>query len=318
MSEISGALASIHTVEIDGREYLTWHGDIKPQNILRVNDRFKLADPGEASMQLKTTGITEPQKIKSAGGTRTYAAPEKAAFLDGFSQKKPDVPQTSDVWSLGCVFSIAATYVVLGQQGVLIFNQLRREAIFNATGNSSDAFHDGENVLKEVQYWHTYLREATRRTDAYTDTILNIVDNFMLVPGESRWTAKQIWKEFDGFFTNIKAERSANVTAQQLPKALQKHAIDTSSTPDQPNLSLPPSNQSHDRDLITVWKVQQELQKNGLDWRPSIRSFRSLVQKQETTVRGKSNLELLDQRLETEFKDRDISDDLAAPTTSTT
>lgn len=234
----------------------------------------------------------------------------------------------------------------------------------------------------------------------------------MLVPGESRWTAKQIWKEFDGFFTNIKAERSAvpkglhdllqnidlrseqlydqhsgirrvdsddtsktpkvvpslprtdiefesreklleqviqpvaqrsqnrngsptqsrhpsisfhpaldtrtngqkfprevgkqNVTAQQLPKALQKHAIDTSSTPDQPNLSLPPSNQSHDRDLITVWKVEQELQKNGLEWRPSIRSFRSLVQKQETTVRGKSNLELLDQRLETEFKDRDI------------
>ncbi|KAG7047599.1 protein kinase domain-containing protein [Colletotrichum scovillei] len=412
MSEISGALASIHTVEIDGREYLTWHGDIKPQNILRVNDRFKLADPGEASMQLKTTSITEPQKVKSAGGTRTYAAPEKAAFLDGFSQKKPDVSQTSDVWSLGCVFSIAATYVVLGQQGVLIFNQLRREAIFNATGHSSDAFHDGENVLKEVRYWHTYLREATRRTDAYTDTILNIVDNFMLVPGESRWPAKQIWKEFDGFFTTIKAERSAvpkglhdllqnidlrseqlydqhsgirrvdsddtsktpkvvpslprtdiefesreklleqviqpvaqrsqnrngsptqsrhpsisfhpaldtrtdgqkfprevgkqNVTAQQLPKAPQKHAIDTPSTPDQPNLSLPPSNQSHDRNLITVWKVQRELEKNGLEWRPSIRSFRSLVQKQETTVRGKSNLELLDQRLETEFKDRDI------------
>ncbi|KAF4427009.1 Serine/threonine-protein kinase MHK [Colletotrichum fructicola] len=73
MSDIASALASIHTVTLDGQDYLTWHGDIKPENILRVNDCFKLADPGEASMSMKSPGMSRPQRTATFGGTRTYA-----------------------------------------------------------------------------------------------------------------------------------------------------------------------------------------------------------------------------------------------------
>ncbi|KAK1977651.1 kinase-like domain-containing protein [Colletotrichum cereale] len=207
MAEISGALASIHTVVIDSHQYLTWHGDIKPENILRVNDRFKLADPGEARMQLKSIGTSGDQKTRATGGTRTYAAPEKADYLDGRSRTKPEVSQTSDVWSLGCVLSIAATYVVLGTQGVLIFDQLRREAIFGITGNLSDAFHDGKVVLPEVRHWHDYLREAARRNDVYTSAVLDMVDNHMFV-AKDRWSAKRICQEFDKLFESTKCEAS--------------------------------------------------------------------------------------------------------------
>ncbi|KAK1579742.1 uncharacterized protein LY79DRAFT_334052 [Colletotrichum navitas] len=204
MAEISGTLASIHTVTIGSHQYLTWHGDIKPENILRVNDRFKLADPGEASMRLKSTGTTGDQRTRATGGTRTYADPEKAAYLDGRGSKKPEVPQTSDVWSLGCVLSIAATYVVLGTQGVLIFNKLRQEAIFGISEDSSDAFHDGKAVLEEVRHWHDYLREAARGNDVYTSAVLDMVDEHMLVE-KDRWSAGTICQRFEELFKSTQS-----------------------------------------------------------------------------------------------------------------
>ncbi|EFQ30215.1 uncharacterized protein GLRG_05359 [Colletotrichum graminicola M1.001] len=207
IAEISGALASIHTVTIGGHQYLTWHGDIKPENILRVNDRFKLADPGEARMRLKSIGTTGDQRTRATGGTRTYADPEKAAYLDGRSSKKPEVSQTSDVWSLGCVLSIAATYVVLGTQGVLIFNKLRQEAIFRVKEDLSDAFHDGETVLEEVRHWHDYLREAARGSDVYTSAVLDMVDKHMLVE-KDRWSARMICERFEELFDSTKSEVS--------------------------------------------------------------------------------------------------------------
>ncbi|KAF4821021.1 putative serine/threonine-protein kinase mps1 [Colletotrichum siamense] len=198
MSEISGALASIHYVIIDGNPYLTWHGDIKPENILRVNDRFKLADPGEASMLLKSSNTASPQKAKALGGTRSYAAPEKAAYLDGTSEQMPHVPQTRT-------------------QGVLIYNQLRQQAIFNKTGSKSDAFHDGITVLKEVCYWHQYLRETARQNDAYSGAVLDMVDQHMLIDGDSRWSAKRVFNEFSKIMS-IKAPKSK--VSQELQRLL--------------------------------------------------------------------------------------------------
>ncbi|KAF6804009.1 Dual specificity protein kinase TTK [Colletotrichum musicola] len=196
MYEISRTLASFHTVVVDGDEYLTWHGDIKPENILRVNGQFKLADPGEASMLLKSCSTSGIPNSKSMGGTRTYAAPEKAAYLDGRSDTRSCVTPESDVWSFGCVLSIAATYVVLGKQGFLIYNELRRQAIYNSQRLMSDVFHDGEYVLPEISDWHVYIREAARKTDTFTATILDMVDNHMLVARESRWGAKAVCQEF--------------------------------------------------------------------------------------------------------------------------
>ncbi|KAJ0381048.1 hypothetical protein COL26b_000890 [Colletotrichum chrysophilum] len=144
MSEISGALASIHTVVIDHNKYLT------------------------------------------------------------------------DVWSLGCVLSIAATYVVLGTQGVLIYNQLRQQAIFNATTSKSDAFHNGTNVLQEVLYWHQYLRETARKNDAYSGIVLDMVDKHMLVDGDNRWSASKVFEEFSKVMSSINAPKS------EVPQELQR------------------------------------------------------------------------------------------------
>uniref|UniRef100_L2FLM7 non-specific serine/threonine protein kinase n=1 Tax=Colletotrichum fructicola (strain Nara gc5) TaxID=1213859 RepID=L2FLM7_COLFN len=215
MSDIASALASIHTVTLDGQDYLTWHGDIKPENILRVNDCFKLADPGEASMSMKSPGMSRPQRTATFGGTRTY---EKAIYWNNSNSNLPQVDQTSDVWSLGCVLSVAATYVVLGTQGVLIYNRLRRQEIScrEDNGNIDDTFHDGSRVLPEVTDWHKYLREATRKTDAFSAAVLDMIDAHMLVKAGERWTAQQVCAKFAEIFRNSEPQDT------EVPDALQE------------------------------------------------------------------------------------------------
>ncbi|KAJ4385511.1 hypothetical protein N0V93_009939 [Gnomoniopsis smithogilvyi] len=192
MLGLAKALAKIYKTRKDGLTYNVWHADIKPENILRVGNRFKLADPGEAHIVV-AHGESEPAGAFITGGTRTYAAPEKAPYLESDAVAHGQVPQSSDVWSLGCVFSVAATYVVLGTQGVLQFDEVRRQCAKNPEApqhrNWPDAFYDGPDVRKVVTDWHAYLRSAIRRTDGLTATVLTMIDDRVLVPADKRWDA---------------------------------------------------------------------------------------------------------------------------------
>ncbi|KXH63874.1 hypothetical protein CSAL01_03108 [Colletotrichum salicis] len=148
-----------------------WHDDIKPENILGVQEDFKLADPGEARIKLAASEHERSTAIVT-GGTRKYAAPEKARYLDGKTNFPSEVFQNSDVWSLGCVFSVAATYVVLGSQGISQYDKVRQH-VFNIGSNAdyhlvADASYDDDTVLEEVTQWHSYIRKLTRRTDDLT------------------------------------------------------------------------------------------------------------------------------------------------------
>ena len=127
------------------------------------------------------------------------AAPEKARWLEDKPDAIPDeICQNSDVWSLGCVFSIAATYVVLGEQGVVLYDNIRRHAHAKPdTDLIQDVFHANGDVLKVIKGWHTYLRLSARRGDVFTAAILDMVDDHMLVmPPEKRWEAKEVSEYF--------------------------------------------------------------------------------------------------------------------------
>lgn len=55
-----------------------WHGDIKPENILDVQGRFKLADPGEACLvpvpkrESAPHGDQRVLKAQVPGGTKSF------------------------------------------------------------------------------------------------------------------------------------------------------------------------------------------------------------------------------------------------------
>lgn len=115
------------------------------------------------------------------------AAPEKNTYATGPITEIPHVTQGIDIWSLGCVFSVAATYVVAGKEAVKQYRLLRRTALCKVGLGDGDPFHNTKSVLPEVTEWHHYLRTCIRRQDYYTATVLDIVDNSMLImPGEKR------------------------------------------------------------------------------------------------------------------------------------
>ncbi|KAI8170895.1 hypothetical protein K4K49_006423 [Colletotrichum sp. SAR 10_70] len=71
--EIAKTLGRIHQLErVRGdkiQKYVGWHGDIKPDNILRVRGEFKLADFGFTRFEKSVIG--KPQTTHMLGGTRT-------------------------------------------------------------------------------------------------------------------------------------------------------------------------------------------------------------------------------------------------------
>ena len=138
----------------------------------------------------------------------TYLIPDVSAAPERHTKHADPlapVSQTIDVWSLGCVFSIAATWVVLGYQGVQQFEKLRRKGIIKtqqarqvpgqpkSVAADGDWFHDGKSVLDDVTKWHGVLRGFVRKTDTITNQVLDLIDQKMLIgsPG-SRDEARDI------------------------------------------------------------------------------------------------------------------------------
>src|SRR6266480_590422 len=102
------------------------------------------------------------------------------------------VTQTVDVWSFGAVLLVAATWVVLGQKGILEFQVFRMLSLSKMrsarTGGATtselqhvDSFHDGERVLLGVREWIRRLNDHTRASDHVTDKLLTLIQDFVLV-----------------------------------------------------------------------------------------------------------------------------------------
>jgi serine/threonine protein kinase len=228
-----------------------WHADIKPDNILSVDGKFKLADPGFAKFVKMTEKDDIDLKQFVLGGTETYGKPKYlsgtllAACSDKLCTGAPErllagkeavsVLQTIDTWSLGCVFSVAATWVVLGYQGTRQFSLMRQTAVEKIIKegqsgrrpsfampklNPGDYFHDGQNVLTDIKDWHKVLRNALRKNDHITSRVLNLVDDGMLLGNaEKRWKAERVCEELKQILADAQARPIEHVP-QQIVNAL--------------------------------------------------------------------------------------------------
>ncbi|KAL2405854.1 hypothetical protein ABEF95_000368 [Exophiala dermatitidis] len=186
--EVAEAIKRLHNLvrqDEDGftDEYHGWHGDIKPDNILLVHGKYKLTDFGFTKFK---TRRNEPATVYIGGGTQTYGPPEVG--LKGSPDGHDPVTQTIDIWSFGCVLSIAATWIILGYQGILQYENFREQAIADLgkrqpgiDTTAHDAFHDGTEVLPGIVRWHDYLRSVARSSDFLTLQVLDLVEKRMLV-----------------------------------------------------------------------------------------------------------------------------------------
>jgi hypothetical protein len=161
--------------------------------------------------------------------------------------------QTIDTWSLGCVFSMAATWVVLGKDGIKQYNQLRKKAIRKIVEKQSkqigledsakltlgDYFHNRVKVLDDVLHWHDLLRNAVRRSDNITSRVIDLVDNKMLLAeAEERVTAKVLCTELESIL-----EATQQEAGMQLPDSVMQILLEVDREA-QPNVKSLPSNPS--------------------------------------------------------------------------
>ncbi|TRX91142.1 hypothetical protein FHL15_007930 [Xylaria flabelliformis] len=220
--QIVDALQRVHNLEQKRKDgttdwYTGCHTDVKPDNILRVQGRFKLADFGYAAFVPCGEGHPSPD-----GGTETYGAPEfylknqrdqedKTVLID---EKACNITNTIDTWSIACVLSVAVTWVTLGYQGIMQFQTVRQAAIARVKSNpeatiahrlSDDAFHDGSSVLEDVTNWHYYLRQVMRKSDPVSDRILDIIDNEVLdKDGYYRLTSAMLYEKLNQLLDTAK------------------------------------------------------------------------------------------------------------------
>lgn len=93
--------------------------------------------------------------------------------------------------------SVAATWIVLGGQGVKQYTMLRssaRKRLIPAQGNN--AFHNGIHILPEIKDWHSFLNSHKRLTDPFTPEILNLIENRLLRGSpEERLNSKELCTE---------------------------------------------------------------------------------------------------------------------------
>ncbi|KAK6858315.1 hypothetical protein PG995_006014 [Apiospora arundinis] len=130
------------------------HGDLKPENILWFEGpkggqgTLKIADFGQAELhewQIKT------RKRSEVADTMAYRAPE-CHFGDGKFR------QSSDVWSLGCLFLVFVAWALGGADLVNEFAQVR-SAFDEYWGVSSDTFFEISR-LAEDDTWSVSVKHS--------------------------------------------------------------------------------------------------------------------------------------------------------------
>jgi hypothetical protein len=139
-----------------------------------------------------------------------------------------NLTQAIDIWSLGCVFSVAATWLARGSDAIQEYKDFRAYSVDQYLKKHPDGhltnrrpltrgdyFHNGESVLSGVISWHQFLRSCLRDGDTWTSQVLDIVENrmFETEPGK-RISAKQFYQE-------LKALVEPKLPVSPLPLSIQ-------------------------------------------------------------------------------------------------
>ncbi|KAK5452793.1 hypothetical protein LTS15_006941 [Exophiala xenobiotica] len=216
--KLTAGLAQLHHIDVEDGFILglAWllsvtigscHNDIKPENVLVMTGPdgqplFKLADFALAKFvhvdESGSRGGTSSSEraIERSKGTRTYGAPELFLSRADDSMAVPENQRISDaqkgdVWSLGCVLSVVASYVVLGYSGVLEYQENRLNANEAANIEAQDTFHD--STVTEV--WHDKLCSESKPYDKMTRAVIGFLDTCVLVNTKKRATAAELRSE---------------------------------------------------------------------------------------------------------------------------
>ena len=142
----------------------------------------------------------------------------------GLENEDLKVKQNADVYSLGCVWSLVATWVARNWAAVLEYQDQRRKEIKELQGfrEGDDFFHKGrDEVLDTVTNNHLNLRESVRSCDNITIPILDMVRDGMLCAPIARRDAMYLDHQtqiiIDQARSRLRKSRTTSPTSETLP-----------------------------------------------------------------------------------------------------
>jgi hypothetical protein len=134
-----------------------------------------------------------------------------------------EVKQTVDVWSVGCIFSEVAAWLVHGKDGLEAYREARgyeTKQIFDF--KDGRAFHDSKDVLQSVGTMHDQVCMHARESDYVTRSVVTKMINEMLQEVDGRLTTKQLWSRAGKILTDARKKldtpRGAEPESNQLPR----------------------------------------------------------------------------------------------------
>ncbi|KAL9129565.1 MAG: hypothetical protein Q9217_002021 [Psora testacea] len=157
----------------------------------RYQLQFKIADLGLSHFK---QNVVSPREARhnATRGTYTYGAPECDTLDMPIGCPMP-VGQSVDIWSLGCVFSVVATWIGHDWHMVLEYSSRRRAEVKRALHiPDGDCFHDGTQVLKTVNKHHAAIIQNLRPKDFITRLVLSDLVANMLEKAEGRPDARML------------------------------------------------------------------------------------------------------------------------------
>ncbi|KAK5700213.1 hypothetical protein LTR17_023122 [Elasticomyces elasticus] len=181
-----------------------WHQDIDMENIL-VRSKPGVS-PYSWSMKLADYGRSHFKDPDSTSivmadydtfGTKTYGAPE-CYRSDRFSQTtRLQVPQGVDIWSLGCVWSELAVWIVKGYDGLQAYRKRRRAATDELGLQNPGCFHDGKAVLPCIQEVHNGLRWDSMSDEDYVTGKIwqGLIEQMLHSKGNERPHSRELRQE---------------------------------------------------------------------------------------------------------------------------
>jgi serine/threonine protein kinase len=211
---LASALSALHNdLEWDNKYIMLFHGDLRPANILVQNEGtdheiwklhdFGLSkdkeDPGRYNKPFifhQLFGATTKSESPSSTNWRpegTYVAPE--------GQSDRTLTAASDVWSLGCIISLAVCFLHEGPDSIVDYRKARKDlggddCFFIKKGKDLKInpgvlwwFNEREKEHKHAPSSTSHLRHRIRRE------ILPLLRNLLSIKSGSRYSSKKIVEE---------------------------------------------------------------------------------------------------------------------------
>ena len=182
-----------------------------------------------------------------------------------------------DIWSLGCIFSEAIVWTLLGVSGIRRYHELRRVetgriANFNKTDYSS-CFHDGTKILPAVLKMHKEVKNQRLDEDHITEHVIVLIEG-MLGNIKSRFNILQVEDCSRSILINAREQEypevfriySSPVLAprnplQQTPESYESLQETTSESGTSPNETTPPSSPGSGRGFIDSFYSNESSEK---------------------------------------------------------